>query len=35
MHIYNITFGVDPAVEKEFLDWLRNEFISVSTEHFG
>ncbi len=32
MHIYNITFGVDPAVEKEFLDWLRNEFISVSTE---
>lgn len=32
MHIYNITFGVDTAVEAEFLDWLRNEFIVVSTE---
>ncbi len=31
MHIYNITFGVDPAVEAEFLDWLRGEFIEVST----
>lgn len=31
MHIYNITFGVDPAVESLFLDWLRSEFIKVST----
>lgn len=31
MHIYNITFGVDPAVETEFIDWLRSEFIPVST----
>lgn len=32
MHIYNITFGVDPEVKNEFLDWLRSEFISASVE---
>ena len=31
MHIYNTTFGVDPAVETEFIDWLRAEFIPEST----
>lgn len=31
MHIYNITFGVDPTVEAEFLAWLRAEFIPRST----
>jgi len=31
MHIYNVTFGVDPKVEAEFLDWLRSDFITVST----
>lgn len=31
MYIYNTTFGVDPALEKEFLEWLASEFIAVST----
>ncbi|MDE6301276.1 MAG: DUF4286 family protein [Muribaculaceae bacterium] len=31
MYIYNTTFGVDPGVEEEFLEWLRNEFVTVST----
>lgn len=31
-HIYNTTFGVDPAVEKEFIAWLRREFIPLSVD---
>lgn len=31
MHIYNTTFGIDPAVEAEFLDWLKAEFIPAAT----
>lgn len=27
MLIYNTTFALEPAVEKEFLKWLRAEFI--------
>ncbi len=27
MHLYNTTFGVDKAVETEFLNWLKAEFI--------
>ena len=31
MHIYNTTFGIDPAVETEFIEWLRSEFIPAAT----
>ncbi len=31
MHIYNITFGVEPEIEDELIGWLRSEFIPAST----
>ncbi len=31
MLLYNTTFGIDASVESEFLNWLRTEFIAVST----
>ncbi len=30
MYIYNTTFGVDPALETEFFNWLNAEFIPAS-----
>lgn len=32
MHIYNTTFAVDPSVEAELIEWLRNEFIPSATD---
>lgn len=32
MLLYNTTFGVDKAVQDKFLQWLRMEFIPVSTD---
>ena len=31
MLLYNTTFGIDRAIEKEFIDWLRSEFIPSAT----
>lgn len=31
MHLYNTTFGVAKSVEKEFVEWLNQEFIPAST----
>lgn len=33
MHIYNITFGIDPGVKNEFLNWLDTEFIPTSIDN--
>lgn len=36
MYIYNTTFGIDPAIEREFLFWLKNEFLpSADSEKSG
>ncbi len=32
MFIYNITFGFDKSLEKQFIGWLKYEFIPTSTE---
>lgn len=31
MHLYNITFGIDPEIKTEFMDWLNSDFIPAST----
>ena len=31
MYIYNTTFAADPVVEDEMIEWLRGEFIPLST----
>lgn len=31
MHLYNITFGIDPEIKPEFMDWLNSDFIPAST----
>ena len=32
MYIYNITFNVDKAIEKEWLDYIKNNFIPKMLE---
>ncbi len=32
MFIYNTTFGIDQAIEADFLQWVTEEFIKISTE---
>ncbi len=31
MLLYNTTFGIDAAIEREFVEWLRTEFIPSAT----
>ncbi|MGN0211241.1 MAG: DUF4286 family protein [Muribaculaceae bacterium] len=32
MLLYNTTFGVDKAIQDKFIQWLRLEFIPISTD---
>ena len=36
MFVYNITFNVEPPIESEWLEWMKNEHILdiLGTQHF-